>query len=162
MNWTSQYADNTVNTTFNRDSLYSHSFAGESTVCMLSTKPHLFNVYLSALPYLIWNDEYIFGPNIPLKTEPQPNGMTKPARQLSFGGYEEHSQKRRTETLEAYGTRRAFLRSLKTETLILELYNELQSRARLRHIKLHEYPFSYHVAVGGNALADEIDCFLDW
>ena len=32
----------------------------------------------------------------------------------------------------------------------------------MRDVEIHDYPFSDHAAVGGAALADGIDYFLDW
>jgi predicted alpha/beta superfamily hydrolase len=125
-------------------------------------RPDLFDVYLSASPYLIWNNEYIFSNSSPLYNAVQSNGTTKPALQLSYGSLEQYPTKRRTETQEAYETRKAFLAALKTEDLVARLYDQLKDSPRLRDIELHEYPFSYHAAVGGNALADGIDYFLDW
>lgn len=146
---------------FHRDGLYGHSFAGLFTIYALIKRPDLFDVFLSASPYLIWNDNYVFTQLGPLLNGPPPNG-TKPALQLSFGAFEEHPPKRRTETQAEYEARRDFLASLQTETLVMRLYNEIKNSTHLRDIELHKYPFSYHAAVGGNALADGIDYFLDW
>ncbi|KAF2115961.1 Alpha/Beta hydrolase protein [Lophiotrema nucula] len=151
------------NVNFNRDGLYGHSFAGLFVVYAMFVRPDLFDVFLSASPYLIWNNQYFFSPPSPLYTAPPPPAnTTKPAFQLSFGGYEQHAQKRRTETEAEYEYRRDFLASLQTETLVLKLYNQIKNSTRFRDVELHEYPFSYHAAVGGNALADGIDYFLDW
>lgn len=148
--------------TFNRDAVYGHSFSGLYVLYLLLVRPDLFDVFLSASPYLIWNNEYIFSHLDPLKSGLAPNGTTKPAFQLSYGGYEQYPQKRRTETQEAYETRRVFLSSFKYGELANRLYNELKESPVLRHIELHEYPFSYHAAVGSAALCDGIDYFLDW
>lgn len=150
------------NVEFHRDGLYGHSFGGLFVLYSLLVRPDLFDVYLSASPYLIWNNEYIFSNSSPLYNAVQSNGTTKPALQLSYGSPEQYPTKRRTETQEAYETRKAFLAALKTEDLVARLYDQLKDSPRLRDIELHEYPFSYHAAVGGNALADGIDYFLDW
>jgi predicted alpha/beta superfamily hydrolase len=150
------------NTKFHRDGLYGHSFGGLFALYTLYSHPDLFDVYISASPYLIWNKEYFFSRNSPLYNGPISNKTSKPALQLSYGGFEQFPKKRRTETPEAYEIRRAFLASLKTEDLVTRLYDEIKNSPLLRDVELHEYPFSYHAAVGGNALADGIDYFLDW
>jgi predicted alpha/beta superfamily hydrolase len=149
------------NVNFDRDGLYGHSFGGLFVIYALLAHPNLFDVFLSASPYLIWNQEYIFSNNSPIYTA-HPNVTSKPAFQLTYGGFEEYPQKRRTETQAAYETRRNFLASLKTETNSNRFYNIIKNDTRIRHSELLEYPFSYHAAVGGNALADGIDYFLDW
>lgn len=154
------------NAKFDREGLYGHSFAGLFTVYTLLTRPHLFDVYLSASPFLIWNNEYIFSANGPLKSPPNStydnSNATKPALQLSYGGYEESPKKRRTETREEFEARKAFLSSFKYETLAKRLYKELKKSARVMDVELHEYPFSYHAAVGSAALCDGIDYLIDW
>ncbi|KAF2274952.1 siderophore esteras-like protein IroE-like protein [Westerdykella ornata] len=153
--------------TWGRDALFGHSFAGLFAVWALIVRPELFDVYLSASPYLIWNEEYIFDLLGALKT-PRPenaNGNTTPrlpALQLSYGALEGHPRKRRTETEAEFEERRAFLSSLKTETLIKRLFKEVRDSPRLRHVELLEYPNSYHAAVGSAALCDGVDYFLDW
>jgi hypothetical protein len=122
----------------------------------------MFDVFLSASPYLIWNNDYIFSPDGALATAPLSNSTKKPALQISYGGYEQHPQKRRRETQAEYEARRDFLSLLRIEELSTKLYGELEGSSRLRDIELHEYPFSYHAAVGSAALCDGIDYFLDW
>jgi hypothetical protein len=43
-----------------------------------------------------------------------------------------------------------------------KLYIELKDSPALRDVKIHEYAFSDHAAIGAAALADGIDYFLDW
>jgi predicted alpha/beta superfamily hydrolase len=150
------------NTDFHRDGLYGHSFGGLFVLYALFTRPDLFDVFLSASPYLIWNKEYFFTPDSPLYNATSYNGTTKPALQLSYGSLEQYPEKRRTETQETYKTRKDFLASMKMEDLCTRLYDKVKDGPLLRDVELHEYPFSYHAAVGGNALADGIDYFLDW
>ncbi|KAF1911537.1 Alpha/Beta hydrolase protein [Ampelomyces quisqualis] len=150
------------NAEFHRDGLYGHSFGGLFVLYALLSHPHVFDVFLSASPYLIWNNEYFFTQNSPLYSAVTSTGTTKPALQLTYGALEQAPKKRRTETPEAYETRRAFLASLKTEDLVIRLYDKIKDSPLLRDVELQEYPFSYHAAVGGNALADGIDYFLDW
>lgn len=155
--WIRAYFPNAV---FDRDALYGHSFSGLFTIWTLATHPHLFDTYLSASPYLIWNNEYIFTHILPsLKTA---NSTTKPALQLTYGGREQFPEKRRTETQEAFEARKAILSSIKMQDLCWKLYEEIKDHGFLRHVEIREYPFSYHPAVGGNAIADGLDYFLDW
>jgi enterochelin esterase-like enzyme len=150
------------NVAFSRDGLYGHSFAGLFTIYTLLARPEMFDVYISASPYLIWNDEYIFSKDSPLYANPVHNSRTNPALQLSYGGLEQFPQKRRTETPEAFEERRVFLSSSKMTDLVERLHAELKGSPRLRDLELHVYPFSYHAAVGSAALCDGIDYFLDW
>jgi predicted alpha/beta superfamily hydrolase len=150
------------NVEFNRDGLYGHSFSGLFVIYVLLTHPDMFDVFLSASPYLIWNNDYIFSQDGALATAPLSNSTKKPALQISYGGYEQHPQKRRRETQAEYEARRDFLSLLRIEELCTNLYGELEGSSRLRDIELHEYPFSYHAAVGSAALCDGIDYFLDW
>jgi len=151
------------NVHFNRDGLYGHSFAGLFTIYTLIEHPELFDVYMSASPYLIWNNEYIFSLLGPLKSNgTHSNSTTKPAFQLSYGAYEQNVQKRRRETQEEYETRKTFFESLKTADLCEKLYAEVKESPALRDAELLVYPFSYHAAVGASALNDGIDYFLDW
>ncbi|KAF2827076.1 siderophore esteras-like protein IroE-like protein [Ophiobolus disseminans] len=149
------------NAKFNRDALYGHSFSGLFTIWTLISHPHLFDVYLSASPFLIWNNEYIFDHLEPVLS-PSRNKTMKPALQLTYGGFEQFPEKRRTETQAAYEERRALLSSLKMQDLCHKLYGKLKDSRMLRHVEIREYPFSYHPAVGGNAIADGLDYFLDW
>jgi predicted alpha/beta superfamily hydrolase len=148
------------NARFDRDALYGHSFSGLFTIWTLVTHPNLFDVYLAASPYLIWNDEYIFDHLDPFLAPS--SSATKPALQLTYGGREQFPEKRRTETQEAYEERRNFLASLKMQDLVTRLYEEIKDSELLRHVEIREYPFSYHPAVGGHAIADGLDYFLDW
>lgn len=157
--WIHEYFPHTK---FRRDALYGHSFSGLFVLYALFTRPDMFDVYMSASPYLIWNNEYFFSPHSPLYNEIESNKTTKPALQISYGKLEQHAKKRRTETEEAFEARRAFLAGMKMEELCTRLYGEVEGSAGVRDVELREYPFSDHAAVGGNALADGIDYFLDW
>lgn len=149
------------NANFDRDALYGHSFSGLFTIWTLMTHPGLFDTYLAASPFLVWNDEYIFDHLQPFFTPK--NLTTKPALQMTYGGYECKPQKRRTESLEAFKARRDFLvNGMRICELTDRLYRKIKHSPNLRHIEKREYPFSYHPAVGGNAIADGLDFFLDW
>lgn len=150
------------NVVFNRDGLYGHSFAGLFVIYALLVRPNLFDVFLSASPFLTWNNEYIFSQLGLLNSTSSSNATTKPAFQISYGGFEQFPRKRRTETQAEYEARREFLGSLKMKDLCTRLYGEVEGSKGLRDVELHEYPFSYHAAVGSEALCDGIDYFLDW
>jgi predicted alpha/beta superfamily hydrolase len=147
------------NVDFDRDALYGHSFSGLFTIWTMLTHPHLFDVYLAASPFLVWNDAYIF--NL-LDTYRYSNSTAKPALQISYGGRESRPEKRRTETQEEFEVRKAFLEAFRMQELCVMLYEEIRESGGVRHVEIREYPFSYHPAVGGNAIADGLDYFLDW
>ncbi|KAF7540962.1 hypothetical protein G7054_g963 [Neopestalotiopsis clavispora] len=149
-------------TTFNRDGLYGHSFGGLFAIYALMMRPDLFDVFLSASPYLIWNNEYIFDHLGPLTNGSLPANATKPALQLAYGSLEEYPRRRRTETDEAWEERKTLLSSLKTNELVERFYSEVKNSSVLRDVDLLVYPNSYHAAVGSAALCDGIDYFLDW
>lgn len=131
----------------------------------LLVRPDLFDTFLSASPALYWNDGYILQPSQlePLTTQKGKKPKSKPAFQLSYGALEQFPVKRRTETQEEYETRKSFYQTvIMMSTNSNRLYNSIKNSTRLRDVSLHEYPFSDHAAVGGAALADGIDYFLDW
>jgi predicted alpha/beta superfamily hydrolase len=154
--------------TFNRDALYGHSFGGLFVVYALLVRPDLFDTFLCASPALYWNDAYIlnnFKTLTPRNTSAvtSSNPATKPAFQLSWGHLEQFPEKRRTETQAAYQARKDFYQgTVKMTTFSRELESKLKAAKRARDVSAHEYPFSDHAAVGGAALADGIDYFLDW
>ncbi|KAF2707161.1 hypothetical protein K504DRAFT_504337 [Pleomassaria siparia CBS 279.74] len=150
------------NTHFSRDALYGHSFGGLFVLYALLVRPNLFDTFLSASPALFWNDKYILGELDPLKTAPNSTSDTKPAFQISYGGLEQFPIKRRTETQEEYETRKAFIETMQMTDNCQNLYSQLKNSTALRHVSLHEYPFSDHSAVAAAAIGDGIDYFLDW
>lgn len=151
---------------FDRDALYGHSFGGLFVLYALVTRPDLFDTYLCASPALFWNDDYVFNHTDflgPLRSRTMlAANRTKPAFQISYGHLEQNPVQRRTETDEAFANRKGILTSLRMTDLTNKLYNEIKNSPVLRHVELHEYAFSYHAAVGGSAIADGIDYFLDW
>lgn len=149
------------NANFDRDALYGHSFGGLFVLYALIVRPDLFDTFLSASPALFWNDGYMFNQLGPLKA---PANVTspKPAFQISYGHLEQFPQRRRTETEEEFEYRKSVLSFSMMTTNCNRLYNELKNSTRLRDVELHEYPFSDHAAVGGAAISDGIDYFLDW
>lgn len=149
------------NTEFSRDALYGHSFGGLFVLYALIARPDLFDTFLSASPALYWNNDYIFSQLGTLQT-PGNNNSTKPAFQISYGGREQFPVRRRIETDEEWDFRRNFLLFSKMTDNCNRLYNELKNSTQLRDVELHEYPFSDHAAVGGAAIADGLDYFLDW
>ncbi|PSN65016.1 siderophore esteras-like protein IroE-like protein [Corynespora cassiicola Philippines] len=149
------------NAEFSRDALYGHSFGGLFVLYALLVRPDLFDTFLSASPALFWNNDYILDQLEPLKTESNSSG-TKPAFQISYGALEQFPVKRRTETEEEFEFRKSIIVPMRMTDLTNQLYDELKDSPALRDIELHEYPFSDHAAVGGAALSDGIDYFLDW
>lgn len=154
------------NAVFDRDALYGHSFGGLFVLYAVTIRPDLFDVFLSASPALFFGDDYVFNYTeflAPLlRNSSVPSNGTKPAFQISYGGIEQDPVRRRTETDEEFALRQSILGSLRVPDLSKKLYNVLKDSPALRDIKIHEYPFSDHSAVGAAALADGIDYFLDW
>ncbi|KAJ4983739.1 IroE protein [Stagonosporopsis vannaccii] len=152
--------------TFDRDALYGHSFAGLFVLYALTTRPDLFDTFLSASPALYWNDDYVFNHTdflAPLKSNHSSgsNG-TKPAFQISYGGLEQFPKQRRRETDEDFEFRKSILVPMRMTDLSERLYAELADSPALRDVELNVYPNSYHATVGTAAFSDGIDYFLDW
>jgi hypothetical protein len=61
-----------------------------------------------------------------------------------------------------FESRKSILALMRMMDLINKSYSELKGSPALRGVELHGHPFSDHAAVGGAALADGLDCFLDW
>ncbi|EAT89152.1 hypothetical protein HBI56_035380 [Parastagonospora nodorum] len=154
------------NAAFNRDALYGHSFGGLFVLYALVARPDLFDTFLCVSPALSFNDDYVFKHAeflAPLRgTELQTSNATKPAFQISYGALEQAPTKRRTETEEEFAFRQSILVPMRMTNLSRNLYSEVKDSPRLRHVELHEYPFSDHAAVGAAALVDGLDYFLDW
>lgn len=151
--------------TFNRDALYGHSFAGLFVLYALTTRPELFDTFLSASPALYWNDDYVFNYTdflAPLKISHVSTDATKPAFQISYGGLEQYPKRRRTETDEQFALRKSVLEPMRMTDLCNRLYAEVVGSEMLRDVELNVFPNSYHATVGSAALADGIDYFLDW
>ena len=153
------------NAVFRRDALYGHSFGGLFALYALVARPDVFDTFLSASPALNFNDDYVFsysGFLAPLTTPNASSNATKPAFQISYGALEQNPVKRRTETDEEFAFRRSILVPMRMTDLSTKLYNVVKNSPVLRDVRLREYPFSDHAAVGAAALADGIDYFLDW
>jgi pimeloyl-ACP methyl ester carboxylesterase len=150
---------------FDRDALYGHSMGGLFVLYALTVRPDLFDTFFCASPALYFNNDYVFNHTEFLKplTEPKETGnATKPAFQLSYGGLEQFPVQRRTEMDEAFEFRKSILVPMRMTDLVQKLYAKVKDSPVLRDVSLHEYPFSDHAAVGGAALSDGIDYFLDW
>ncbi|PVH94973.1 hypothetical protein DM02DRAFT_601579 [Periconia macrospinosa] len=154
------------NTEFSRDALYGHSFAGLFVLYVLLVRPELFDTLLSASPSLWWADGYIFTQlgNLFGSSEEMAwrNVTSKPAFQISYGGLEQDQVRRRIETDEEWASRQELARMFNMEDNCKKLYQFFKGSDAVRDVVLHEYPFSDHAAVGGAALADGLDYFLDW
>ncbi|KAF2650240.1 siderophore esteras-like protein IroE-like protein [Lophiostoma macrostomum CBS 122681] len=156
------WVQNTIfpNVEFDRDAIYGHSFAGLFVIWALLAHPSLFDTFLTASPYLPWNNASILNDLGPL-ADGTLNTTATPAFEISYGALEQFPVKRRTETEEQFETRKAFEESMMMSTYCNQLYNTVKDSPILRDVTLHEYPFSDHAAVGAAALADGIDYFLD-
>ncbi|KAI8935862.1 hypothetical protein NX059_007379 [Plenodomus lindquistii] len=151
---------------FNRDVLYGHSFGGLFVLYALVARPDLFDTFLAASPALYWNDDYVFNHTdflAPLTSPTStPNMTTKPAFQISYGAIEQDLVRRRRESDEEWAFRQSILLPLRMADLSTKLYAKVENSSVLRDVRLREYPFSDHAAVGGAAISDGIDYFLDW
>ncbi|KAF2475000.1 alpha/beta-hydrolase [Lindgomyces ingoldianus] len=157
--WVKQSVFPAVN--FHRDAIYGHSFGGLFTLYALISHPTLFDTFLSASPALFWNNGYILT-NLTLLNTHNLSKKQKPAYQISYGAIEQFPVKRRTETQADFDFRKSILESMKMTDNCNALYNGLKTSSKLRDVQLHAYPFSDHAAVGGAAISDGIDYFLDW
>lgn len=147
--------------TFDRDTLYGHSFGGLFVVYALLRRPDLFDTVLSASPALYWNDKYILNHTSWIE-ETDLSNSTKPAFRLAYGDLEQYVVKRRTETDEQYQARKELYATFAMADNCHELYEKLKGSSALRDIGLKEYVGSDHASVGAVALTDGIDYFLDW
>lgn len=150
---------------FDRDALYGHSFGGLFVLYALVARPDLFDTFLASSPALFWNNDYVFnhtGFLAPLTSPTSSPNTTKPAFQLSYGALEQAPVQRRKETDEEFAFRQSILLPMRMTDLTTKLYETLKDSPALRDISIHEYPFSAHAALGGVAISDGIDYFLDW
>lgn len=149
---------------FDRDALYGHSFGGLFVLYALTVRPDLFDTFLAASPALFWNNDYVFNYTNFLKplTVTPPKNLSKPAFQLSYGALEQNPVKRRTETDAEFAFRQSIEQPSRMTDLVTKLYNQVKTSPVLRDVSVHQYPFSDHAAVGGAAISDGIDYFLDW
>ncbi|CAI6341887.1 unnamed protein product [Periconia digitata] len=160
-------------TTFSRDALYGHSFAGLFVLYVLLTRPGMFDTFMSASPALWWEDGYIFRLLEGLVSSGERdldvdtvvmrgNATVRPAFQISYGKLEQFPVRRRLESDEDWQRRLDLIEPFKMADYCQRLYEVLKGSDAVRDVELHEYPFSDHAAVGGAAMADGLDYFLDW
>ncbi|KAG7286897.1 hypothetical protein NEMBOFW57_006396 [Staphylotrichum longicolle] len=119
---------------FTRDALYGHSFGGLFVIYALLANPHLFDTLVGS----------------------------KPAFFIGYGSLEQFPVKRRTETEEAFKTRKSFFQAFHMTEYCHDLYDRVRASGRTRDVVLKEYLGQDHAGVGGSALTDGIDYFLDW
>ncbi|KAF2854711.1 siderophore esteras-like protein IroE-like protein [Plenodomus tracheiphilus IPT5] len=153
------------NADFDRDALFGHSFAGLFVLYTLVARPDLFDTFLAASPALYWNDDYVFNHTeflSPLTSPTSTPNTTKPAFQISYGSIEQDLVRRRKETDEEFAFRQSILLPMRMTDLTTKLYDTVKDSPALRDVSIHEYPFSNHAALGGVAISDGIDYFLDW
>lgn len=148
--------------TFGREALYGHSFGGLFVVYALLRRPDLVDTFLSASPALFWNDGYILNHTYWLDEASLPENATKPAFRLAYGSLEQYPVRRRTETDEEYQFREDLFATFAMTDNSHALYDSLKESPKLRHAELKEYVGSDHASVGGVALTDGIDYFVDW
>lgn len=154
---------------FTRDALYGHSFGGLFVIYALLANPHLFDTFVSASPAIFWNNGSILDDISPLPghllrndgSERHSSG-SKPAFFIGYGSLEQFPVKRRTETEEAFKARKSFFQAFHMTEYCHDLYDRVRASKRTRDVVLKEYLGQDHAGVGGSALTDGIDYFVDW
>jgi hypothetical protein len=163
---------------FTRDALYGHSFGGLFIVYTVVSKPHLFDTFIAGSPAMFWNNGSLFddiyrpptsnpGPLPARKDDPNQygeghSGEQKPALFIGYGSLEQFPVKRRTETEAEFQARKAFWQRAPMTEHSHELYHRFRASGRTREVVLKEYVGQDHAGVGGSALTDGIDYFVDW
>ena len=155
---------------FNRDALYGHSFGGLFVVYALTKDPGLFDTYLSGSPALDWANASIlgeatkrFGNGINIQGEVVfEANATRPAVFVGYEGLGQFPIRRRTETETDFQARKNFIQQFKMTEYCHELFDRLKGSGQLRDVVLKEYAGQDHAGVGGSALTDGIDYFVDW
>jgi predicted alpha/beta superfamily hydrolase len=147
------------NVNFQRDALYGHSFGGLFALYALITRPELFDTYMSASPALFWENGYILDQVSRLESVPL---NTTTAFTISYGSLEQFPIRRRTETEEAYQARKSIIETFKMTDNCNELFQRIKNSTKLRNVVLKEYEGQDHAGVGGSAITDGIDYFVDW
>lgn len=163
------------NVAFTRDALYGHSFGGLFVIYAMITHPELFDTFISASPALDWNngsildDVHQIGTSPPLPVRDPGccgggNGSSeaRPALFIGYGSLEQFPAKRRTETEADFQARKSFFQSLRMTENCYELFHRVRASGRTRDVVLKEYLGQDHAGVGGSALTDGIDYFVDW
>ncbi|KAK3390002.1 Alpha/Beta hydrolase protein [Podospora didyma] len=179
------------NVEFTRDAVFGHSFGGLFVVYALIAYPEMFDTYLSASPALEVQNASIldmvtarFGVadtsppasvSIMSRTPPYNNGnggfkacsnatadMHKPALFISWGSQEQFPTRRRTETQQAFQTRKDYFLPLRMTDHCHELYDRIKASGKTRDVVLKEYAGQDHAGVAATAITDGIDYFVDW
>ena len=167
--------------TFTRDALYGHSFGGLFVIYAMITHPELFDTFISASPALMWNNGSLLddvtkrlgsgSSHRLLKKDGEDSKCrdgkghctrTKPAFFVSYGTLENWPVKRRTETEAQFQARKDMIKTYHMAEYCHELYDRLRVSGRMRDILFKVYEGQDHASVGGSALNDGIDYFVDW
>ncbi|KAK4040622.1 Alpha/Beta hydrolase protein [Parachaetomium inaequale] len=162
---------------FTRDALYGHSFGGLFIVYALVSNPRLFDTFISASPAMFWNNGSLFddvyrpplafSPTLLMKDGLGQNGEAYSGKQklalfIGYGSLEQFPVKRRTETEAEFEARKTFWQRSPMTEYCHELYDRVRASGRTREVVLKEYLGQDHAGVGGSALTDGIDYFVDW
>jgi hypothetical protein len=157
---------------FTRDALYGHSFGGLFIIYALITNPRLFDTFISASPAIFWNNGSILDDVSQRLSSPthlmrddeaeRHGGYSKPAFFIGYGSLEQFPVKRRTETEAAFQARKSLFQTSRMTEYCHELYDRVRASDKTRDVVLKEYLGQDHAGVGGSALTDGIDFFVDW
>ncbi|GAB1316776.1 Alpha/Beta hydrolase protein [Madurella fahalii] len=161
------------NVAFTRDALYGHSFGGLFVIYALITHPELFDTFISASAAINWNNGSILDdvyridtPSPLLRRSPgcysENSTESRPALFIGYGSLEQFPVKRRTETEAAFQRRKSLFQTFRVTEYCYELYHRVRASGRTRDVVLKEYIGQDHAGVGGSALTDGIDYFVDW
>jgi predicted alpha/beta superfamily hydrolase len=151
------------NVHFTRDALYGHSFGGLFIIHALITRPDLFDTFISASPAIFWNNGSILDEVHRIGSSDQrAQNATRPAFAINYGSLEQFPIRRRTETEEAFQSRKAIIETFKMTDNCNELYRRIRGNCRLRDVILKEYTGQDHSSVAASAITDGIDYFVDW
>lgn len=160
---------------FSRDAVYGHSSGGLFVAYALITRPDLFDTYIAASPSLTLMNGTVLanvtrrlgdGMEIPGEVDFGQGGnattLTKPAVFLGYGELENYPLRKRTQTEAQFQQRRALLQRFSPGKPTHELYDKLVGSGKMRDVVIKEFLGEDHAAVGGSALLEGVNYFLDW
>jgi predicted alpha/beta superfamily hydrolase len=158
------------NVTFTRDAVYGHSSGGLFVTYALITRPEMFDTFIAASPSLTLRNGTILGDvtrrlgdgmGIPGEVEFGINA-TRPAVFIGYGELEDYPLRKRTQTEAQFQQRKTLLQRFGPGKWCHELYDRLVGSGKVRDVVVKEYAGQDHAGVGGSALLDGTDYFLDW
>lgn len=153
------------NVSFTRDALYGHSFGGLFVIHALITRPDLFDTFIAASPAINWNNGSILdevSKRLGSSKGHGGHGISKPAFFIGYGSLEAFPVKRRAETEAVFQERKAWYKTFRLAENCHELYDRVRASGKTRDVVLKVYEGQDHAGVGGSALTDGIDYFVDW